>query len=306
MTSRTDDFSCVGCGKYLFSKYRPSLEELKRDYYCAQCGAGPSEAAQPTVQAGAASDNLFELWWADYMPEATRDHAWKAYSAALPPEGADDEATPAPQEAQPAPQQGESVTPAYAPLTGRTHELKTDGPVFHELRAGRKLFEIRKDDRGYQCGDLLRLRATLYPGAEIAAGHPLVYTGEEEIRRVIGILRGPAYGLADGWVIMSVAAVGATHPAQPAEQAGDAVQWWLAELDQYGNPRLTDGAHGDRAGADKAKYLIDAMHLAKPGTRHAVARVELSEPRPSPGGVDHEAVGLVNAARAAQAQGGKT
>jgi hypothetical protein len=91
------------------------------------------------------------------------------------------------------------------------------------------------------------------------------------------------------------------------EQPGDAVsvQWWLAELDRYGNPKLTDGAHGDRAGADRAKYLIDAMGLVTRDTRHAVARVELFELRPSDSGVNHQAIGLVNAARAAHGKGGQ-
>lgn len=39
-----------------------------------------------------------------------------------------------------------------------THDLKT-WPVFYErLLDGSKTFEVRKDDRGYQTGDTLRLR----------------------------------------------------------------------------------------------------------------------------------------------------
>ena len=32
-------------------------------------------------------------------------------------------------------------------------------------------------------------------------------------------------------------------------------QFWLAEIDQYGNPRLVDGAHATRAGVEQAAYL---------------------------------------------------
>lgn len=54
-------------------------------------------ADQPQDQHSERTGTVFELWWADYMPEATRDHAWAAYSAALPPEGADEEdGAPAP------------------------------------------------------------------------------------------------------------------------------------------------------------------------------------------------------------------
>jgi hypothetical protein len=35
---------------------------------------------------------------------------------------------------------------------------------------------------------------------------PLIYTGDEVTVTVTHILRGPVYGLASGWVIMSVAA----------------------------------------------------------------------------------------------------
>ncbi|CDN60002.1 hypothetical protein I35_1479 [Burkholderia cenocepacia H111] len=90
-------------------------------------------------------------------------------------------------------------------------------------------------------------------------------------------------------------------PPAPAAEATD-VQWWLAELDQYGNPKLSDGAHSERAGADKAMYLIKSLGLDNKGKRWAVARVELSEPRPSSDGVNHDAVSacrsMVDAARA--------
>ena len=72
-------------------------------------------------------------------------------------------------------------------------------------------------------------------------------------------------------------------------------QWWLAELDQYGNPTLIDGAHGQRAGADQAFYLHSALGLA--GSRkYAVARVELSEPVANGSNVNHDAVGTLRMA----------
>lgn len=98
----------------------------------------------------------------------------------------------------------DTVPAPYAPLTGRVIDLKTDDSVFRETVAGRKLFEIRVDDRQYQCGDVLRLRATVHTGAEVAAGLPLQYTGEEVLRRVVGVFEGGRYGLAQGWVILSV------------------------------------------------------------------------------------------------------
>ena len=85
--------------------------------------------------------------------------------------------------------------------------------------------------------------------------------------------------------------------AAPQPDAGlIGVQWWLAELDRYGNAKLVDGQHSGRAGADKAMYLIKALHLDA-GRRFAVARVELSEPKPRGDGVNHEAIKTLNDAR---------
>jgi hypothetical protein len=74
-------------------------------------------------------------------------------------------------------------------------------------------------------------------------------------------------------------------------------QWWLARLDQHGNPTLCDGAHSERAGADRAFYLFGRLKLSKDGERYAVAEVRLSEPVANPQGVDESAINILNAAR---------
>lgn len=38
-------------------------------------------------------------------------------------------------------------------------------------------------------------------------------------------------------------------------------QYWLVELDQWGNPTLIDGSHSSPEGANKAAYIIQAMIL---------------------------------------------
>jgi hypothetical protein len=74
-------------------------------------------------------------------------------------------------------------------------------------------------------------------------------------------------------------------------------QYWLAELDGYGNPTLVDGSHDDAEGANRASYLIQSMKLGRPGRVFAVAKVELSECVPTDRGVNHEAVATINHAR---------
>lgn len=95
----------------------------------------------------------------------------------------------------------------------------------------------------------------------------------------------------------------ALYTAPQAQPADAKVQWWLAEIDRYGNPTLTDGAHGDRAAADRAAYLIESMGLGK-GRKFAVARVELTKPVPNSSGVNHDAVAEINRAAMAAAQEG--
>jgi len=84
------------------------------------------------------------------------------------------------------------------------HELKTDPDVFQESWTGRKLFEIRLNDRNFKPGDTLVLRETLYSGEQMKEGSPLKYTGREIKQIVHYVFHGGKYGLSDGWVIMSV------------------------------------------------------------------------------------------------------
>jgi hypothetical protein len=80
-------------------------------------------------------------------------------------------------------------------------------------------------------------------------------------------------------------------------------QFWLAELDRHGNPTLTDGAHGTRAGAEKAAKIIGRLGLSE-GKRFAVAEVRLSELTGECGPLNEEAIATLNSIglRPAQAQ----
>lgn len=83
------------------------------------------------------------------------------------------------------------------------HELKTDSEVFEAVMLGVKPWEIRKNDRGYEVGDILNLRETKYTGIEMSQGKALIYTGREVKVRVMYILPGPIYDLIDGWCVMT-------------------------------------------------------------------------------------------------------
>jgi|WetSurSiteA1Bulk_404760.scaffolds.fasta_scaffold737687_1 hypothetical protein len=87
----------------------------------------------------------------------------------------------------------------------KVHELKTDPIVFQDSRLGKKRFEIRFNDRGFEVGDQLILKETRYSGEQMKGAEraPLVYTGRELTVTVTYILCG--YGLLPGWVVMGVA-----------------------------------------------------------------------------------------------------
>ena len=90
-------------------------------------------------------------------------------------------------------------------MSGKIHVLKTDPFMLDTICAGEKTFELRQDDRGFKVGDTLVLRETVSSAAQMRDGAALEYTGRELPVTVTYILRGPVYGLKDGWVIMSIA-----------------------------------------------------------------------------------------------------
>ena len=82
-----------------------------------------------------------------------------------------------------------------------THDLKVWPDYFSAVDCGEKPFEVRKNDRGYQVGDTLRLR-------EYAPG-PDEYTGREIERTVTYLISGDdvmgyAFGVRSGFVIMGL------------------------------------------------------------------------------------------------------
>lgn len=78
----------------------------------------------------------------------------------------------------------------------KVHVLKTHPEPFADLRARRKTFEFRVDDREYEAGDTLWLEE-FDPNAD-------VQSGQVEVRIVPHLLR-DCYGIPPGYVCMSLA-----------------------------------------------------------------------------------------------------
>lgn len=74
------------------------------------------------------------------------------------------------------------------------HELKTEPKYFQAVRDGKKLFEIRRNDRNFKVGELLILQEySRFQG----------YTGEQTVMVVTYIMSDERY-LPPGYVAMSI------------------------------------------------------------------------------------------------------
>jgi hypothetical protein len=81
------------------------------------------------------------------------------------------------------------------------HDLKTWPAYFQAVADGRKTFEIRRNDRVYQAGDVLLLREW----DPLAGGE--AYTGRSLRVPVLWVLPGGEFGLDKGHVAMSLGPV---------------------------------------------------------------------------------------------------
>jgi len=79
----------------------------------------------------------------------------------------------------------------------RTHQLKTWPSAFAAIKSGKKTFEFRIDDRGFQVGDILQLQE--YDPL------PNEYTGSEVLVEVTYIARDLyRFDVREGYVCMSI------------------------------------------------------------------------------------------------------
>lgn len=79
-----------------------------------------------------------------------------------------------------------------------THELKIKPEYFEAVRSGQKTFELRKNDRNYQVGDLLTLRE--WDGTQ--------YTGRSVHRRIAYTLDpGVVMACEPGYLVLGLEAV---------------------------------------------------------------------------------------------------
>lgn len=83
------------------------------------------------------------------------------------------------------------------------HDLKVWPEFFEALHAGKKTFEVRKNDRRFELGDLLHLQEWNPQDAMTSSGRH-GYTGREITKRVTYVMHGGKFGLAEGFVVMGL------------------------------------------------------------------------------------------------------
>lgn len=100
--------------------------------------------------------------------------------------------------------------------TSQSHKLKTWPDYFQAVWEGRKKFDLRRDDRDYQVGDMLLLREYdpgkpkgCPQGCPLRHLHdwerpPVCYTGRELTARIDYVMRGGRFGLKRGNVVLSI------------------------------------------------------------------------------------------------------
>ena len=91
-------------------------------------------------------------------------------------------------------------------MADRVHELKCWPSFFAAILDGSKTFEVRKNDRDFAVGDVLKLREwEPYAFGEWGTVRTGNYTKRECVRRVTYVLRGGEFGIEAGTVVLGLA-----------------------------------------------------------------------------------------------------
>lgn len=79
------------------------------------------------------------------------------------------------------------------------HRLKTVQPYFNDMRNGAKMFDVRKNDRGFNVGDIVVLEEYRDTGGAFTSG----YTGLVIRKKIVYILK-ENYGIKSGYCVLGL------------------------------------------------------------------------------------------------------
>ena len=88
----------------------------------------------------------------------------------------------------------------------QTHDLKTWPVYFDAVKRGEKTFEVRRDDRGFQKGDKLRLLRTREDKPHIVEHGYAIGAGLSHIieKVITYVLTGGQFGIEPGYVVLGL------------------------------------------------------------------------------------------------------
>lgn len=99
------------------------------------------------------------------------------------------------------------------------HELKTWPVYFDAVKRGEKTFEVRRDDRGFQKGDTVRLLRTREDALHVVE-YPYSPRGSGPLhvieREITYVLTGGQFGIEPGYVVLGLKE--AAPAKKPAKQ----------------------------------------------------------------------------------------
>jgi hypothetical protein len=94
------------------------------------------------------------------------------------------------------------------------HLLKAWPSPFDAVKSGEKTFEFRQNDRSFHVGDTLRLQRWNPETRDYYRNDPQWTTKTTDVDcRVDYLIEGPAFGIPDGYCIMSISLVRGDYPA---------------------------------------------------------------------------------------------
>lgn len=86
----------------------------------------------------------------------------------------------------------------------RVHDLKTIDHYFDAVAEGRKTFEVRKNDRAFQTGDLLELRKIDAKGFYVSPPGGGRFSMQIIRKRITYLLQGGQFGIEPGYCVLGL------------------------------------------------------------------------------------------------------
>lgn len=89
-------------------------------------------------------------------------------------------------------------------MSARVHELKTWPTYWDAIKRGEKTYEVRRNDRFYQTGDIVELHRMSEDGTSMLNGRCVPFAENTLRFRIGALLPGGLFGIEPGFVVFSL------------------------------------------------------------------------------------------------------